>query len=256
VNGFVDCGKCEACLDGQQNLCPHHSLLGIDVDGCLAEQVTLPWRCVFACPDALAMKLIPAVSEVSTALHGFRCAGSVAGRSVAVIGGGDIGTTAAVMAKLFGAGPIVVVEPAEEPRARVRRVLPDIEVRASADDLPAECDIAFEASNAASGIEDAIGCLRRNGRAIIFSALGETTLRFSALYSQWHTREIAIFASNAKTPADVRDSIDLLDRHAELRAAFDLEPVAMEAAPQVIAEFAAYKRRIPVCVFPTSGLDR
>ena len=256
VNGFVDCGKCDACMDGQQNLCPHHSLLGIDVDGCLAEQVTLPWRCAFPVPDSIPMKLIPAVSEVSTALHGFRCAGSVAGHSVAVIGGGDIGATAAKLAKLFGAKPVVVVEPAEESRARLKRILPDIEVRDSAKGLKAEFDFAFEASNVASGIEDSIACLRRNGKAIIFSALGETTLRFKALYSEWHTREIQIIASNAKTPVDVRDSVDLLDRHAELRAAFDLEPVAMEGAAQVIADFAAYKRRVPVCVFPAGQTER
>ena len=256
VNGFVDCGKCDACMDGQQNLCPHHSLLGIDVDGCLAEQVTLPWRCVFPCPDSIPMKLIPAVSEVSTALHGFRCAGSVAGRSVAVIGGGDIGATAAKLAKLFGAKPVVVVEPAEEPRARLKRILPDLDIRDSAKGLPAEFDFAFEASNVAAGIEDSIACLRRNGKAIIFSALGETTLRFKALYSEWHTREIQIIASNAKTPVDVRDSIDLLACHAELRAAFDLEPVAMEGAAQVIADFAAYKRRVPVCVFPAGQTEK
>lgn len=250
VNGFAECRRCHQCLNGNMGQCPNHDLLGLDVDGCLAEFVTAPELCFFPVPPEIPTDAIAGVSEISTALRGLKRAGPIVGRKVAAVGCGHIGITIAVLLSLSGVASLTIVDPSERARDLARRFVPDAEVLAP-DELGARTfDATFESSNVAAGIELAIKALAPSGIAVIYSALGPATFHFEGLYKQWHEKEITIRASNAKNPEDVREAIDLLAAHPILQCLFELEVVPLDRAGAVLGEILSGARHRPVCVRP------
>ena len=48
VHYDYSCGRCKACLEGEDSLCPSYGLMGVDHDGGYAELVVAPVRNLFA----------------------------------------------------------------------------------------------------------------------------------------------------------------------------------------------------------------
>lgn len=250
VNGFAECRRCHQCLNGNMGQCPNHDLLGLDVDGCLAEFVTAPELCFFPVPPEIPTDAIAGASEVSTALRGLKRAGAIAGRKVAAIGCGDIGITIAILLRLSAVSTLTIIDPSERARDLARQFVPDAEILAPDEVGERLFDTTFESSNVAAGIELAVKSLAPSGIAVIYSALGPATFHFEGLYKQWHEKEITIRTSNAKNPEDVREAIDLLAAHPILQSLFALEVVPLEAAGAVLKDLLSGARHRPVCVRP------
>ncbi|MWR36471.1 alcohol dehydrogenase catalytic domain-containing protein, partial [Helicobacter pylori] len=53
VNPGISCGRCERCLSGQDNLCPHYQILGEHRWGGYAEVVVVPQANVLPMPPRL-----------------------------------------------------------------------------------------------------------------------------------------------------------------------------------------------------------
>src|SRR5690349_8091897 len=51
INANLGCGKCEFCVNGQDNLCREWHLLGETIRGTYAEYVSLPARQLYKLPD-------------------------------------------------------------------------------------------------------------------------------------------------------------------------------------------------------------
>lgn len=95
---------------GLYNLDPGRLGFGYGVDGAMATYVKVPGRCLHHIPAALAVERA-ALTEPCCVAYNAVCVNSRIrpGESVAVIGPGPIGLLCAVMAKLSGAGHLIVV---------------------------------------------------------------------------------------------------------------------------------------------------
>lgn len=100
------CGVCPACTRGEQNFCPHYSVLGYMNDGGNAEFIVVPRANVLPIQGELTYDEAASVPLVSlTAWHMLvgRC-GIKPGDTVLVLGGGSgIGSIAIQICKMFGA---------------------------------------------------------------------------------------------------------------------------------------------------------
>lgn len=97
---------CPACVSGQQNLCPHFSVLGNLVDGGNAEYIAIPRVNVIPIPDHLSYEQAAAVPLVFlTAWHMLVTRAKIwPGKVVLVLGAGSgVGSAAIQIAKMFGA---------------------------------------------------------------------------------------------------------------------------------------------------------
>ena len=106
----VICGRCTPCRTGHYNLCPHRQGFGYGIDGAMAEYVRVPARCLHAIPqdsDAVAMALTEPTCVAYQAV--VQSARVRAGDSVLVLGPGQIGLLSAMLCKLQGAQPVVVL---------------------------------------------------------------------------------------------------------------------------------------------------
>lgn len=127
------CGQCSFCRDGFRNRCPARRTLGYDLDGAIAEYVRIPAPLV-AMGQLLPMD--PATPPpVRALLEPFACVlNSIeslmigAGTSVAIVGAGPMGLLHLLAAHVYGAGPILVVEPEGERRAVALELGADVAV--------------------------------------------------------------------------------------------------------------------------------
>lgn len=111
INSSLSCGRCEACLRGEDNLCKEWRLLGETTRGTYAEYVAVPATHILRIPVDYDETLAAAASLVfHTAWHSLIVRGGLrAGESVLVIGAsGGVNTAYIQIAALAGATVYVV----------------------------------------------------------------------------------------------------------------------------------------------------
>jgi NADPH:quinone reductase-like Zn-dependent oxidoreductase len=111
INSNLGCGKCAACIAGQDNRCRNWHLLGETVRGTLAEYVVVPATNILKIPEGFeARKAAAAALVFHTAWHSLIVRGGLRpGESVLVVGAsGGVNTATIQIAKLAGAVVYVV----------------------------------------------------------------------------------------------------------------------------------------------------
>lgn len=111
INSNLGCGKCPACIAGQDNRCRNWHLLGETVRGTLAEYVVVPATNLLMIPDGYESRKAAAAALVfHTAWHSLIARGGLRpGESVLVVGAsGGVNTASIQIAKLAGATVYVV----------------------------------------------------------------------------------------------------------------------------------------------------
>lgn len=115
------CGSCSFCREGFRNRCINRVTLGYDLDGGIAEYVRIPSALVAGGhilpvdPGAPAQvrALVEPLACVLNSLEALRVR---PGEPFAIVGGGPMGLMHLLAARVYGAGPILVVEPEAERR--------------------------------------------------------------------------------------------------------------------------------------------
>lgn len=108
--GHVICGHCRHCRAGRWHLCANTVGLGVQRDGCFAEQVVLPVTNVWHQWPGIAEDVQAIFDPFGNAVH-TALAFPVLGEDVLVVGAGPIGLMATAVARHAGARFIVVSEP-------------------------------------------------------------------------------------------------------------------------------------------------
>ncbi len=117
----LSCGRCEKCLAGCDNECPHYDVLGYQSDGGYAELVSVPADNVVPIPDHVNFVAAAAFPlTFLTAWHMLMTRASLqAGDIVLVIAGGSgVGQAAIQIAKLHGARVFATSGPGKTEQAR------------------------------------------------------------------------------------------------------------------------------------------
>lgn len=167
VEPLLNCGTCEPCTRGNYNQCTRLRLLGVDVDGSLADLAVAPAPRVFRIPDSLSLRDAAFVEPVAVVVHLISRAGGIrSGQVVFVAGGGPIGLIAAELAHREGA--TVFVAERNEFRAGIAERLGATVVRDLADVVATiqektgrpGADICLEATGAALALQTCIDAAR------------------------------------------------------------------------------------------------
>ncbi len=116
------CGRCSFCRDGFRNRCPSRRTLGYDLDGGIAEYVRIPAPMVamghlLPVDPATAREARAMVEPLACVLNSLEAIGVRAGSPLAIVGGGPMGLLHLAAARVYGAGPVLVVEPEDSRRA-------------------------------------------------------------------------------------------------------------------------------------------
>ena len=206
VNPARSCGFCEYCKGGRPNLCRQVIMLGSasttpPTDGAMAEFVRVRADQCHLLPSNLDDGIGAMMEPLAVALHAVKRAGLVSGKRVLVTGGGTIGLLTAVVARGFGATPVVVTDVVAARRAKAIAFGADAALDPSAPDLREQVraltgdgfDVILEASGARPALRQAFDLVRPGGTIVQIGTLGTEDVPIPA--NQIMVREINFVGS-------------------------------------------------------------
>jgi len=248
------CGRCRLCRSGNEHLCEHAGLMGFDYQGAYAELVAIPQvalKNLFRIPAGLSDAHATFADPLSDAICGHKDIAVGLDDTVAVVGAGPVGTAHAAIARLEGAGQVLLLETAAARLDLARAILGDermryidtsdtegiAAVRGVTDDIGA--DVVIVACSSDSAQEEAMEMAAPRGRVLFFGGLpkGTTHIRFPS--NVLHYREVQVHGSYASRHRDQVHALDMLaDDIGGLRSVVS-DVVDLDSAPAAFARIRA-----------------
>lgn len=224
INPQIGCGRCEACLRGERQMCPELRVLGVDpgLPGSFADAVAVPEGNVVPLGETTSIAHGALIEPLAVGFHAVMRGIPHVNDRVVVIGGGPIGQAAALGARRAGIGAVLVSEPLAERREMLQQLgftvtAPDELATAVADQLGAAATLVIDAVGVEATLQDAVD-IAAPGARIVLVGMGtrelllrpygfsgyERSLIGSYCYSDEH------FRSTAEWVAQGRPELDLL----------------------------------------------
>lgn len=108
---LTSCGECERCQRHGEQFCPTGGMLGKDRDGGYARRIVIPAFNAIPIPDEVSSDVAAIMMcSTATAYHALRLGNMQQGQSVAVLGFGGLGVSAAQLARALGASQVFAVD--------------------------------------------------------------------------------------------------------------------------------------------------
>jgi (R,R)-butanediol dehydrogenase/meso-butanediol dehydrogenase/diacetyl reductase len=164
LENSVGCGHCAACLSGNRQLCPQLAVMGLMMDGALAEAVNVPASMCAALPAGLPDEAGALAESLAVAVRAVRRAGSVAGVDVHVFGAGTIGLMAAQVARAAGARSVTCRDPSA---ARLGRAESMGFEAAPPDADGGKVPVVFECTGSSAGLKDSLAATAKSGTTVV-----------------------------------------------------------------------------------------
>ncbi len=106
----VVCGKCYPCTHGLYNDCEELKVRGFQTTGMASEYFVAPASWSIKLPEGMSYEHAAMIEPLACGVHAARRAGDIAGKKIAVMGGGTIGNLTGQALKAMGAERVIVSE--------------------------------------------------------------------------------------------------------------------------------------------------
>jgi L-iditol 2-dehydrogenase len=216
------CVSCYFCRIGKPNLCDRldEVLVGFSSPGAYAEFVRLPSRIVkqntYEIPKDLPFEVAAFVEPLACVVHGIELSNIRRDDIVFVLGAGPIGLMHMQLARVRGAGKVVVADTSPERLRRATQLGADQAITSS--DLVGQvkaltgdrgADVTIEAVGKPETWETAIRATRKGGTTVLFGGCpaGTTASIDTGLV---HYGELTLRGVFHHTPSDVRNALELI----------------------------------------------
>jgi len=249
------CGVCNNCRDGLYNTCLNygnhekgHRHYGFSTNGGYAEYACNHVNSVYRIPDAMSFEQATLVTTAATSLYGIRRIGGIrAGETVVVSGPGAIGLMAVVMARLLGAGTIILTGTRSD-RLEVGRGLgADVTINVRETNVIQRvmeltagvgADAVLECTGTTQAVVEAIEYSKKNGRVALIGIYSQPAPLNVNKIVQWN---ITVAGSKAEGERSMAQALALLGRQT-----VDLSPLVTHTFPlsQVHAAFETAEKRL------------
>lgn len=174
VDPYLYCGHCYPCSIGRTNCCTSLNVLGVHVDGGMAERFAHPADMLVKVPDDMPWDIIPIAEPLTIALHGLHRAKLTKGEHVVISGAGPIGLLAAMAALDMGAVPIMI-DPVEERLEKAKSLGVAYTINPVSEDVVEKiknytngrmAEVVMEASGANSAVRASLDYVSHAGRVV------------------------------------------------------------------------------------------
>lgn len=250
------CYRCEFCLSGHYNVCPHVDFMATapNYRGAFAEYITHPAQLVFRLPDEMTLDEGALVEPASVATHAVDMAGNLLGKTVVILGCGAVGLMVSMVAKMAGARAVVVVD-LQERRLAKARDLGVTDAINGGDDVVERirsvvgqygADVVFETAGAVPTVKLGLKVVKRRGRLMVVGSVpGEAPVSFLSINREVTIQTVFRYCNSYPTTIELIRSGALqasaiVDKHfdyADIQEAFEFaanQPDAFTKAVVVV----------------------
>lgn len=220
LENSVGCGHCAACLSGNRQLCPQLAVMGLMMDGALAESVNVPASMCAPLPSGLPDEAGALAESLAVAVRAVRRAGRVAGLDVHVFGAGTIGLMVAQVARAAGARSVTLRDPA---MARLRRAEAMRFEATPPDANGVAVPVVFECSGTAGGFAASLAATAKSGTTVVIG-LHDRPREIDLVAMLMDERQV--LASLSHSMDDYVRAVELLSERS-----IDFEPLVTDRLP-------------------------
>ncbi|ESQ89418.1 dehydrogenase [Asticcacaulis sp. AC460] len=214
INPYLRCRTCHACRRDKPNCCMNIRVMGVHIDGGMAEYVTVPEEAIIDV-EGLSFDQAAMVEFLAIGMHAVRRGAVTAADRVLVVGAGAIGVGVALFAKMTGAD-VAVIDTNSGRLERARSVCPGIETALAGPDADAWLrdttggdffDVVFDASGNSGAMQKGFAYVAHGGRYVLVSVVSQD-ITFSD--PEFHKREMQLIGSRNATKHDFQMVIDMI----------------------------------------------
>ena len=224
VEPTLPCWQCKMCRTDRPNLCERLQFFGCGwQQGAMANYFTVPANRLHAIPDDLDDVAAALIEPLSTPVHAVRIAGDVAGKAIAVIGGGTIGLLLLRVLCAHDARRVVVTDTLESKRQRALTLGADAVVDAASANVDEQvrsalgesADVVFDCVAIQSTVQTSVRLASKGGTVVI---VGVPSRDITVPLPIIQDHQIRIQGSATYLAEDYDESINLL-RDGKIRPA-------------------------------------
>ena len=161
---LIPCRECPQCKEKQYEMCANYDYVGSRRDGAFAEYVAVPIWNLLPLPDEVPLEVAAMLEPLSVGLHALKKAEIKKADSVAVVGTGMIGISAAQWAKRYTDREVMVIGRNENKRHLVESTGLPYEVHAKAEGK--EYNVVLEAVGTPESVDLALNMVRPGGTVV------------------------------------------------------------------------------------------
>jgi 2-desacetyl-2-hydroxyethyl bacteriochlorophyllide A dehydrogenase len=212
VEPYLNCGECQPCKNGKINCCESLKVLGVHVDGGMAEYLKVPVNKLHK-SDFLSYEQLALVETLGIGSHAVQRATITENDIVLVIGAGPIGLSVIQFVKIIGA-KIVVMDFSKQRLDFANEAIGIDEIIIAKDDFSADDLRKILKGNMPTAVFDATGNAASMMKAFSYVAFGGKLVYVGLFQGEvtffdpdFHRREITLLASRNALPTDFKDII-------------------------------------------------
>lgn len=190
IEPAVSCGVCDQCRAGRPHTCRKLMFLGHygELTGGMAELVLAPERNCVPLPAGMSVVRGALAEPLSIAVYAAGLAGSVRGKTAAVLGTGPIGLCVVMALKAEGAGAVFATEKVAAREAAAKRAGADWTGSPDREDVVAEVlareslglDLVFECCGEQEALDQAVQLLKPGGTLVVVGIPLEPRVSFDS----------------------------------------------------------------------------
>ncbi len=218
IDPNIYCGKCYHCRKGHKQYCDNMVAVGVNMNGGFAEYSMVPESQVFPMNPEVGFEAMAMAEPLACCIHGIEQLKIQSGDLVTVVGGGAIGLFMVQLAKLRGAGTVILSEPVAQRREIGLLVGADYAIDPLASDPLGQIqaltgrrgvDIAIECFGKTFATEQAFHIADRGARILLFS-VPAVDAKFPMPLFEVYNKELKIYGSFIN-PDTHQEAVDLIN---------------------------------------------
>lgn len=220
----VGCGLCSQCIEGKANMCPNYEAFGISFDGGHAEFVKIPASVisqgnVMPLPDEVSFDEASLNEPLACVINSTFACRIVLGDTIVIFGAGPMGLLHLMLAKLSGAGVVIVCDIMDEKLQRAQELGADHIINPQRSDPKTAilaltqaqgADVVVTACPVHSVQEQAIEVAAPFGRICFFGGLPHKDPKITINSNLIHYRNLIVTGVTGGSNADYKRGLKLL----------------------------------------------
>lgn len=206
------CGRCEPCLQGNENLCARMQVLGFHRDGGLAQRVTVPRTSLIPVPSGVPSHLASLAEPLACTLNALEQTRLSFGQRLLIYGGGPVGLMMALAARTMGIH-VTLVEPDAAKLDRSREFRGHMAIEGETGVTESGFHAGVNAAPFAVTVEDGLPRIGPGGRFCLFSGLTDAPMVSASILNEIHYRQLKVVGAYGCTRKQMGDALDLIGNH-------------------------------------------